>query len=194
MGYEALIQDLERNARDKREEILKQGHKEASGIISDAEREVEDRRRQFKEKLTREVRQDRRTRMDRARVEARSILLQARVSLVDEVFLRLEDRLRHLPEENDYPELLRRLYREVRADLWAGPVLIRSDSKGIAFLKKLVNDRKVRFEILPEEELGGIELLDETGSFRILNTIKARLVKAKPEMLVKINRWIAQYE
>lgn len=191
MGYEELIRDLVREAEAKKEEIARRGREEARNIIAEAMEQVGRMERQFQDTLDREVNRERLIRMNRIQMEARAILLQARVSFVEEVFTRLEDRLRHLPQEKHYPRLVEQLYQEILPELPEGNVTIRADAKAMAVLKSLVRGRQVKFEPLPEEEIGGVEISDGAETLRVRNTLKARLLKARPQVMVEINRWLS---
>jgi vacuolar-type H+-ATPase subunit E/Vma4 len=194
MGYETLIQDLIQNAQSKSEEVIHRARKEAEQIASGANQEADQVEREFREMLANELDQKRRRRMNHTRIQIRSILLQARVSLIEEVLTRLKDLLRNLSETDDYAHHIKRFYEEILPELPEGGLTIRADKKGISTLTPLVKDRTVKFEMLPEEEIGGIEILSETGDLRILNTFNARLAKAQPQLLVEINKQILNHE
>ncbi len=191
MGYEGLIQDLIRSAEAKSEEILSRGREEASRLTTEAMEQAERMAQQFEDTLAKEVHRERLTRMNRIQIGVKATLLQARVSFMEEVFTRLEDRLRLLPHEKDYPQRVEQLYQEILPELPEGNVTLRADAKALTVLKSLVRDRRFRFELLPEEELGGIEASDEAGTFRVRNTLKARFLKARPQLMVEINRWLS---
>ncbi len=194
MGYETLIQDLIQSAQSRKEEILNRGRKEAEQIVSSATQKAERMEHEFQKILAHEVDQEKRSWKNRTQIEARSILLKSRVSLIDEILTHLKARLRSLTEDKDYPKAIKHLYQEILPELPKGDITIRADKKGAATLKTIVKDRSVRFEPLPEEELGGIEISDETGKLRILNTFNARLSKMRPQLLVEINQWILKHE
>lgn len=191
MGYEELIQDLLRETEAKKEEIAHRGREEASRLIAEAMEQSEHMGRQFEDTLAREVNRERLTRMNRIQMEGRAILLQARASLVEEVFTRLENRLRRLPQEKHYPRLVEQLYQEILPELPAGNVTIRADAKAMTVLKSLVRDRQATFEPLPEEEIGGLEISDRAEALRVRNTLKTRLLKARPQLMIEIHRWLS---
>ncbi len=190
MGYEELIQELVREAEAKAEEILRIAREEEKHLMGDAAERAERMEKRFREDLAREVEQERRVRMNRLRMEVRAILLRARSSLVEEVFKRLEERLRSLRGEKSYPAVAERLCREILPELPEGNITLHADPAALAVLKPLVKDRPVRFEPLPADELGGIEISDEAGNVRIRNTLKARLAKARPRLMVELHRWL----
>jgi len=191
MGYEELIRDLIREAEAKKEEIAHRGREEARRLIAEAMEQSERMERQFEDTLAREVNRERLTRMNRIQMEGRAVLFQARVSLMEEIFTRLEDRLRRLPQEKHYPRLVEQLYQEILPELPEGNVTIRADAKAMTVLKSLVRGRQAKFEPLPEEEIGGVEISDGAETLRVQNTLKARLLKARPQVMVEINRWLS---
>ena len=194
MGYEELIHELIRSAERKKEEILNRAREAAEQTIARAKEKENGLEREFQAALAQEAERERRIRMNRAQIEARAVMLQARVSLMEEVFARLEDRLRRIAGEKDYPRLVEKLYQEILPEIPDGNITVRADSKATAAVKSLLGKRRVRFEPLPEEEIGGLEVLDEAGGIRIRNTLKARLLKARPQLMVEINRWLANHD
>ena len=192
MGYEELIQDLIRESESKAERILGGVREEARRMIAEAMERAEQMSRQFQDGLDREAGRERSVRMNRVKMEGRVIVLQARVALMEEVFTRLEDRLRSLPQRKDYPRLVERLYQEIFPELPEGVAVVRADAKALPVLKTLIKGRKVRFESLPEEEFGGLEASDEAGRFLVRNTLKARFLKARSQFMIEINRWLSE--
>jgi len=48
------------------------------------------------------------------------------------------------------------------------------------------SDARIRFEPLPETEIGGVEASDEDGTFLVRNTLRSRFVKARPALMVEL--------
>ena len=192
MGHEALIQHLIRNAESKREEILRRGREEGARLIAEAEEEGRRRARASEKAAAREIGRERRVRMNRIERERRRLLLRAGSSMAEDILARLEERLRRLPQEENYPGLVERLYLEVHPEIPEGDLTIRADTNAQAALRRRLEGRPVRFEPLPEGEIGGLEVSDAAGTVFIRNTLKSRFLKGRPELIVEINRALSE--
>ena len=113
---------------------------------------------------------------------------RARAAVADAVLARVEERLPLLLGEARYPAVAERLYREILPELPAGNVVLRADGVVRAALERADSDARIRFEPLPETEIGGVEASDEDGRFLLRNTLRSRLVKARPALMVEVWR------
>jgi len=188
VGHEELIRYLIRTAEAKRDGILSRAREEAGKIAEEALRRAEAMEREAKDAADREAERERLARMNRARREAKVLRLLARAALADAVLARLEDRLSRLVGEARYPLVAERLYREILPEIPPGNVLLRADGRARQALEPLVSDPRIRFEPLPEGEIGGVEASDEGGAFQIRNTLRARFVKARPALMAEVGR------
>jgi vacuolar-type H+-ATPase subunit E/Vma4 len=126
--------------------------------------------------------------MNRARQEANEVRLRARAGIVDAVLARVEGRLPLLLGESRYPAVAERLCREILPEFPAGNVILRADGVARATLERSISDARIRFEPLPETEIGGVEASDEDGTFLVRNTLRSRFVKARPELMIELWR------
>jgi vacuolar-type H+-ATPase subunit E/Vma4 len=134
----------------------------------------------------REAERARLLRMNRARQEANEAWLRARAGVVDAVLARVEERLQLLPGEARYPAVAERLYREILPEFPEGNVILRVDGVTRAVVEASASDARIRFEPLPETEIGGVEASDEDGTFLVRNTLRSRFVKARPALMVEL--------
>jgi vacuolar-type H+-ATPase subunit E/Vma4 len=191
MGHEELVRHLIGNAERRKAEILGQAREEAGRRVAAAHPQAEAMERESAEALEREVARERDIRMSRARAEANSLGLRARASLADDILERLRERLARVPAEAEYPKIAERLYREILPEIPAGDILLGADAKALDALGPLTADVRIRRVLLPEEELGGVEVSDDAGTIRIRNTLKARLENARPVLMAEIHRCLA---
>jgi vacuolar-type H+-ATPase subunit E/Vma4 len=89
--------------------------------------------------------------------------------------------------------VLAKLLNEVLPEWPEGEIVIRADAGTRALLKPLMEGRAVRFEPIEttspgENPYGGFELSDREGKIVIRNTFRSRLEKARPNLLVELNR------
>lgn len=188
MGHEELVRHLIGTALTRREEILGEAREEAGRRTERTRLEAEAMERESREALAREIDREREIRLGRARREARAFEIRARAALADEILARLRDRISRLPSGPGYPELAERLLREILPELPPGDIVVRTDPRARDALEPLLAGRRVRFDILGPEDLGGVEASDEAGSVRIRNTLAERFSNARPALLAEIHR------
>lgn len=188
MGYEELIRHLIRTAETRRDGILARAREEAAKIAEEARKKAETVERDGREATGREADRIRDRSMNRARQEANEVRLRARAGIVDAVLARVEGRLPLLLGESRYPAAAERLWREILPEFPAGNVILRADGVARATLERSIPDARIRFEPLPETEIGGVEASDEDGTFLVRNTLRSRFVKARPELMIELWR------
>jgi vacuolar-type H+-ATPase subunit E/Vma4 len=188
VGYEELIRHLIRTAETRRDEILVRAREEASRVAEEARRTSETVERDGRDATGGEASLARIRRMNRARQEANEVRLRARAAIADAVLARVEERLPLLLGEARYPAVAERLYREILPELPAGNVILRADGVTRAALERSVSAARIRFEPLPDTEIGGVAASDEDGTFLVRNTLRSRFVKARPALMVELWR------
>lgn len=195
MGYEELIRDLRRETELKREAVLSAAREEARQIIADAVQQCDRMEQDVQESITRDLERDRTRVLNDAQGEARKRLAQVKSELMHQVFRGLEARLKAVASEESYRAVLKRLLDETRPEWPEGEIVIRADAGTRSLLKPMMSGRTVRFEpfgntAAGEDPLGGFELADRGNTMAILNTFRSRLSKARPELLVEMNRYL----
>jgi len=188
VGHEELVRHLIRTAEAKRDGILARAREEAGRLAEEALRKSEVMEREARDAAGREAERERLVRTNRARIEARAVRLRARAALSDAVLARLEELLSRLPVEAGYPLVAERLYREILPEIPEGNIVLRADDRAREALEPVASDPRIRFEPLPEGEIGGVEVSDEGGAFLLRNTLRSRFVKARPELLAEVSR------
>jgi vacuolar-type H+-ATPase subunit E/Vma4 len=193
MGYEELIRDLEREAGRKKEAVLTAAREEARQIIADAMRQCDRLEQEFQDTIARDLEHERVRLLNRAQREARMKLAEVKSELVRLVFARLEEKLKAVASGERYPSVLERLVNETRPEWPPGEIILRADSKTLPLLKPLIESRASRYEPMEgtvgrEDPCGGFELSDPVGRVTIRNTFRSRLDKARPDLLVEMNR------
>ena len=186
MGYEELTRHLIRTAETRRDGILARARDEAVKIKEEARKKSETVEPDVRDATAREAERARLLRMNRARQEANEAWLRARAGVVDAVLARVEERLQLLPGEARYPAVAERLYREILPEFPEGNVILRVDGVTRAVVEASASDARIRFEPLPETEIGGVEASDEDGTFLVRNTLRSRFVKARPALMVEL--------
>ena len=188
MGYEELTRHLLRTAETRRDGILARARDEAVKITEEARKKAETVEPDVRDATAREAERVRLLRMNRARQEANEMRLRARAAVADAVLARVEERLPLLLGEARYRAVAERLYREILPEFPEGNVILRADGVTRAALARSDSEARIRFEPLPETEIGGVEASDEGGSFLVRNTLRSRFVKARPALMVELWR------
>ena len=188
MGYEDLVRHLLLTAETRREGILAGAREEASKIGEDARRKAEAAERDSRAAADREAERMRLQRMNRVRQEANEMRLRAHAAAAESVLARVEERLPLLLREARYPAVAERLYREILPEFPEGTVILRADGVVRAALESSAAAARMRFEPLPETEIGGLEAADEDGTFLLRNTLRSRFVKARPALMADLWR------
>jgi V/A-type H+/Na+-transporting ATPase subunit E len=186
VGYEELTRHLIRTAETRRDGILARARDEAVKIAEEARKKSETVEPDVRDATAREAERARLLRMNRARQEANEARLRARAGVVDAILARVEERLMLLPGDAGYPAVAERLYREILPEFPEGNVILRVDGVTRAVVEASASDARIRFEPLPETEIGGVEASDEDGTFLVRNTLRSRFVKARPALMVEL--------
>ena len=188
MGYEELTRHLLRTAETRRDGILARARDEAVKITEEARKKAETVQPGVRDAMAREAEKVRLLRMNRARQEANEMRLRARAAVADAVLARVEERLPLVLGEARYRAVAERLYREILPEFPEGNVILRADGVTRAALARSDSEARIRFEPLPETEIGGVEASDEGGTFLVRNTLRSRFVKARPALMVELWR------
>lgn len=186
MGYEELTRHLILTAETRRDGILARARDEAVKIKEEARKKLESVEPDIRDATSREAERARLLRMNRARQEANEARLRARAGVVDAILARVEERLMLFPGDAGYPDVAERLYREILPEFPEGNVILRVDGVTRAVVEASASDARIRFEVLPETEIGGVEASDEDGTFLVRNTLRSRFVKARPALMVEL--------
>lgn len=186
MGYDELTRHLIRTAETRRDGILARARDEAVKITEEARKKSETVEPDLRDATGREAERARLLRMNRARQEANEAWLRARAGVVNAILDRVEELLPLLLGEARYPAVAERLYREILPEFPAGNVILRADGVARVALERSISDARIRFEPLPETEIGGVEASDEDGTFLVRNTLRSRFVKARPALMVEL--------
>lgn len=201
MGYSELVGYLIQQAEAKRSEILSRAFDAADRQIAEAEAEAKRAEEETEQRLAREIEPLRRRRIETIRKETRTALLSTRGSLTEEVFSRIEAGLRSLPGTPDYPILVRRLAAELLPELPEGELIVWADPDGpengaaasaVSAVRSLLSERAIEFRPLPDEEIGGLMVADAAETVLIRNTLRGRLRRSRPVLLVEIYRWLSE--
>jgi len=152
---DALRRQAEEQAATEREAILRRAHQEAERLHSQA--------------------------IASAQLRARTLLLERREKLLQQVFDQARQRLAGVPQWSDYDQIVRHLIVEAVKNLDAPAVLVRADAQSQVHLTpELLDDiaRETGVQIeqgAPLESGTGVVVETPDGRRRYDNTLEARL-------------------
>jgi len=186
MSQEELLKALEEDARRERNSLLSDAEAEAGTIRSEALEELkrlkEEDLLKFKVSLSAEIAKA----TNDARAYSNGIISAARNAAIAMVREKVEDEFKRLPQRDDYPEILGKLFMEALDSIGEVKTIVFVPESDLSIFRKMdtLKDRDVR----PVNMDSGVMVTSEDGRVKITNTIRTRLAKAMPELNVEIRR------
>jgi len=186
MSQEELLKALEEDARRERNSLLRDAEAEAGTIRSEALEELkrlkEEDLLKFKVSLSAEIAKA----TNDARAYSNGIISAARNAAIAMVREKVEDEFKRLPQRDDYPEILGKLFMEALDSIGEVKTIVFVPESDLSIFRKMdtLKDRDVR----PVNMDSGVMVTSEDGRVKITNTTITRLTKAMPELNVEIRR------
>jgi len=186
MSQEELLKALEEDARRERNSLLNDAEAEAGTIRSEALEELkrlkEEDLLKFKVSLSAEIAKA----TNDARAYSNGIISAARNAAIAMVREKVEDEFKRLPQRDDYPEILGKLFMEALDSIGEVKTIVFVPESDLSIFRKMdtLKDRDVR----PVNMDSGVMVTSEDGRVKITNTAITRLSKAMPELNVEIRR------
>ncbi|ASJ08275.1 V-type ATP synthase subunit E [Thermococcus siculi] len=195
-GAELIIQEINREAEQKIQYILKQAQEEAEKIKAEARKRAEARADWILRKAKTQAEIERQRIVANARLEVRKKRLQVQEELIQEVISALRERLAELPDEEYFPMLVDLTAKAVE-ELGAEKVVVRSNEKTLELLSGRLDEfRKALSEKLgrelevtlgePMATIGGVVVETPDGSVRVDNTFESRIERFEGELRAEI--------
>ena len=186
MGLEEILKDMEREARLRLGEIESDAEAEGRSVIAKAEREAEKVRERRLAGAGQRLLGARERLFSAARLEAQREIAAAREAWLDQAFADTRGRLHRLRGEPRWAGYLEGLTREAVAEL-GSEIKIEIDPKDEEPMRRIVSALGIKVEIATSlSTLGGLRASTPDGSIRIVNTVEARLARARGELRQKL--------
>ena len=186
MSQEELLKALEEDARRERNSLLSDAEAEAGTIRSEALEELKKLKEadllKFKVSLSAETAKA----TNDARAYSNGIISAARNAAIAMVREKVEDEFKRLPQRDDYPEILGKLFMEALDSLGEVKTIVFVPERDLPIFRKMdiLKNRDVR----PVNMDSGVMITSEDCRVKITNTTITRLAKAMPELNVEIRR------
>lgn len=197
MSEKGLLKAIEDDTRRECASIIENAQKEAEGIIKKATEELEKVKRERLEQAKASLQEEKIKRLADARLYVNEVILRQRQLAVTKVFECVVERLNALRKEEDYPDILKRLYKEAM-DGWHDSMkdekaLVMVSKQDVSYLNNIPG-----CEIVSDETgdmlHGGVVIVSRDKRFKIINTLHSRLEKKKPELVSMIDSTLFEAE
>jgi vacuolar-type H+-ATPase subunit E/Vma4 len=186
MPYETLIAALLQEGDAKCKAILRKAQAEADHLIAEANMAAAALEREADAQVRREAAKQRIAVLGRATLAGRRILLETKHEVLEAVWRRVSERASALTG-SERAGVLRALLDELLAVVPQGPLKAVIEGRERSHLEGLLVERKIPFERRRREDLLlGIAL--EAGGELLRNSLASRLAKAKPDLVIELNR------
>lgn len=189
---EEVLKEIEEQVEREIQQILSEAEGTAKKILNDAEEEANRiRQEEVRKRLSEERRQ-----LIHARLESKRIVSEARQEALDRVMEEVENRIKKLVNENrdKYREVMKRLLVEAISSLDGEKFLIHVNERDRDLVKRLISEikrvtkRLVELHVSerPVEMMGGVIVETADGKQIFNNTLDARLIRAREELLGQV--------
>ena len=186
MSYEELIDAIEKDAVKERQKIIADAGFEAKGIIEKAETDL----KSLKEKKIAEfegyLESEKALAVGQAKREADILLISAKSEGLTELFQKAEKKIVEIKNGGNYKDILIKLLREA-IERWVEEIktddfIVYVSEEDLSLLKN--TDISSEFEIQAGEDMReGVILVSRDNRFRMVNTLKSRMERAKADIL-----------
>lgn len=188
MPYETLITALLEEGDAKQQAVLRKAQAQADRLIEEANAAAKALEREADLQTRQEVARQRRSILGRAALSEREILSQAKHEVLKAVWQRATEKALALTGAAR-AKVLRALLDELLAAAAPEPFKVVIDSRERVHLEDLLKEKGILFDEQHRDDLLlGLEL--ETSGERLTNSLTARLAKAKPALVLELNRML----
>jgi V/A-type H+-transporting ATPase subunit E len=195
-GAELIIQEINREAEQKIQYILREAQEEAEKIKEEARRRAEDKAQWILRKAKTQAEMEKQRVIASARLEVRKKRLALQEEMIRAVLSALRERLASLPAD-EYLQTLVTLTAEALRELGVNSAVVRSNEETLKMIverlpefKKSVSEKLGRdIEITvgePISTIGGVLVESPDGSVRVDNTFEARIERLEADLRARI--------
>ena len=190
MSYEDLIDSIEKDAVKERQNLIDNAGIEANSIVEKVKNELKVLREKKITEFENYLEKERALAAGQARREADILSISVKSEVLSELFQEAEKRISELKRGGDYKDILKGLFREVvekgKDEISDGEFIVYVSEEDLSLLKN--TDISREFEIQAGEDIReGVILVSRDNRFRMVNTLKSRMERAKADMLPILN-------
>jgi vacuolar-type H+-ATPase subunit E/Vma4 len=173
------------DARGDAEQVLVDARAKAAEIREQAAKEAAAERAKILEKASMEAERVRSQAIATTQLKARTMELEQREKLLDNIFQTAQQKLSSMHNSSDYEKIAQRLLREALTQLGATVALVRADKATekfftVATLEKVSKDLGVKIQLGEPISQGiGVIVATEDGHRQYDNTLETRLKRMR---------------
>ncbi|MFL7871465.1 MAG: V-type ATP synthase subunit E [Anaerolineales bacterium] len=186
----AVLNDVQ----DEADQILDQAKTKAEGIRQRAKEQAEAERTKILDHASVEAERVRSQAVATSQLKARTMLLEQREKLLDEVFETAKQRLSSVLRGSDYQETAQRLVKEAVHQLKAESAMVRADEETMkalstSVIEKLSKETQIKIKLGDSLEKGlGVIAETEDGHRQYDNTLETRLKRMQDTLRSSVHR------
>jgi V/A-type H+-transporting ATPase subunit E len=186
----AVLSDVQGDA----EQILAEAKTKAEGIKQRAQEQAETERAKILERASAEAERVRGQVVATSQLKARTMLLEQREKLLEEVFDTAEKRLSSVLRGSDYGQTAQRLFKEALLQLGSDTAIVRADKETLKTLstgeiEKISKELQIQIKLGDPLEKGlGVIAETEDGHRQYDNTLETRLKRMKDTLRAAVYR------
>ena len=190
MSYEELISAIENDAERERQKIIEDAGIEAKSIVEKVKNELKVLREKKITEFENYLEKERALAAGQARREADILSISVKSEVLSELFQKAEKKIVEIKNGGNYKDILIKLLREA-IERWVEEIktddfIVYVSEEDLSLLKN--TDISSEFEIQAGEDMReGVILVSRDNRFRMVNTLKSRMERAKADMLPVLN-------
>ena len=180
-NMDSLSRAIMAEARDDAEHLLTEARARAETIRKQAQEQANQVKNEILDRARQEADQVRSQNVATAQLQARTIQLQQREKLLDNVFNTAMQELPSVQKWTDYPEIVQNLLREAILQLRANEIVVHADKTTQAVLSQAILqdlEKELNVQISlgePLEQGTGVMVEANNGRLQFDNTLETRL-------------------
>ncbi len=198
-GMDTLLKEVKSQTDEKIKEIFSNAEERATEVIENAREEAEKRAKRISKP---EVIKLRRRLIDKAEIEGRHAIVNAKNEILEKIREKAKEKLRTVVEGQNpnynYEEILYHLIREATENMSARKLYISANSRDANYLNDHITEIEKRLEDTREISLtvsedtldcmGGVVLENKKGNKTFYNTLEGRLTHYFNQLKPRLNR------
>ena len=190
MSYEELIDSIEKDAVKERQNLIDNAGIEANSIVEKVKNELKVLREKKITEFENYLEKERALAAGQARREADILSISVKSEVLSELFQKAEKKIVEIKNGGNYKDILIKLLREA-IERWVEEIktddfIVYVSEEDLSLLKN--TDISREFEIQAGEDIReGVILVSRDNRFRMVNTLKSRMERAKADMLPILN-------
>ena len=189
MSYEDLIDSIEKDAVKERQNLIDNAGIEANSIVEKVKNELKVLREKKITEFEGYLESEKALAVGQAKREADILLISAKSEGLTELFQKAEKKIVEIKNGGNYKDILIKLLREA-IERWGEEIktddfIVYVSEEDLSFLKNFSNDAEIKADRDMKE---GVILISKDNRFRLINTLKSRMERAKADILPSLNK------